>query len=282
MPRRLFTLAAVLLCAASTLRAETPGAQSLALGRQALARQDYRAAAEHLTAATASLDPQKEREALAEAWLQLGVADLAGLDRAEDSLAAFLKSAEISANPSSAWLWASTAAEKLGRTDEARQYKMRALGPTLPEKTVQAVPSPEPENIPGPTPPTPPVQPAEEKKPDAFQHFFGPKEPAAPAAPPAAQTAPSAPVKKGDAFQHLFSESSPERPAGAREAQQPAKKPAEKPKEKAGTPKVDAFQHFFGEKKDKKAEDKSREEKTDDGPSDSKTQEDNSNPPPLS
>jgi tetratricopeptide (TPR) repeat protein len=258
MLRRLFILAAVLLCAAVTLRAETPGAQSLTLGRQALARQDYRAAAEHLTAATASLDPEKEREALAEAWLQLGVADLAGLDRAEDALAAFLKSAEFSASPSSAWLWASTAAEKLGRTDDARQYKMRALGPTLPEKTVQAVPPPEPENIPGPTPPPPAVQPAEEKKPDAFQHFFGPKEPTAPAAPSAAQAAPDEPVKKGDAFQHLFSESSPERPAGARAAQAGAKKVPEKKTDEAkpaaptGT-KGDAFRHFFGEKKNEKA-----------------------------
>lgn len=306
MPRRLSILIASLFFVTMTARAESPGERELNLGRQALARRDYSAAAEHLGAATAALDPQRERAALAEAWLQLGVADLAGLDRAEEALAAFRKSAELAADPS-AWLWASTAAEKLGRAEEAREYKVRALGPPQPEVTLEAAPPPpqDPEIIPGPIPvepapvaqaappapaPEPAPEPAAEKRPDAFQHFFGPKEPAA--APPAAAPAEAEPVKKGDAFQHLFGEGSPERPAGAREAQaQAPEKKAEKkaagrrekqkgakaPESQAVTPKVDAFQHFFGEKK---KESQAGDEK--DGPGDKKTPEESSAPPPLS
>jgi len=275
MPRRLFVLAASLFLVAITLRAESPGERELTLGRQSLARRDYGTAAEHLAAATAALDPQKEREALAEAWLQLGVADLTGLDRPEDALAAFRKSADLSGNPS-AWLWASMAAEKLGRAEEARDYKARAIGSPQPPVTLEAAPAPPPpmkpmkkgpEIIPGPTP----VEPA----------------PVAQAAPePAAE-----PVKKGDAFQHLFGESSPERPAGAREAQaqapekeaeqKPAKKLEKKKEEKApvaqtAAPKGGAFQHFFGEKKkDGQAGDEKSEAQDD-----KKTPEESSAPPP--
>ena len=323
MPRRLFVLAAslfLILITAATLRAESPGERELSLGRQSLARRDYGTAAEHLAAATAALDPQKEREALAEAWLQLGVADLAGLDRPEDALAAFRKSAELSGSPS-AWLWASMAAEKLGRAEEARDYKARAIGSPQPPVTLEAAPAPPPptkkapEIIPGPTPvePAPVAQaapapvpeavapvaqpapePVAEKKPDAFQHFFGPKEPAAPPAAAPAEAAPVEPVKKGDAFQHLFGESSPERPAGAREAQAQApekaaekkpvrvKKAEKKEEEKApaaqtATPKGGAFQHFFGEKK----KDGQAGDEKDGAQDDKKTPEDSSAPPPL-
>jgi tetratricopeptide (TPR) repeat protein len=271
MPRRLFILAASLFLIAASVRAESPGQRELDRGRQSLARRDYGTAAEHLAKATAALDPRKEREALAEAWLQLGVADLTGLDRPEEALAAFRKSAELSGNPS-AWLWASTTAEKLGRTEEAREYKARAIGSPQPSVTVEAAPPPQaPENIPGPTPaepapvaqaaPPPVAEPAAEKKPDAFQHFFGPKEPAA--LPPAA--APVEPVKKGGAFQHLFGEKKPAKKLEAKPA------PLE-------TPKVDAFQHFFGEKKkDGQPGDENKGEKKE---GDAKTPEEGSAPPP--
>jgi tetratricopeptide (TPR) repeat protein len=250
MPRRLFLFAVTLILAAVSLWAESPGERELALGREALAKREYGNAAEHLTAATAALDPQGQREMLAEAWLQLGMADLAGLDRAEEALAAFRKSAELAANPSSAWLWASTAAEKLGRAEEAAEYKARALAP------------------PAPPAPAPAPAPAAPQKPDAFQHFFGPKEkePAAAQPTPPPQAAPAEPLKKGDAFQHMFGEASPERPAGARAAQEKDKdrkeikdnKDAENKDEKARVAKGEAFRHFFGEKKvEKKPEEES-------------------------
>jgi tetratricopeptide (TPR) repeat protein len=243
MPRRLFPFAVLFLLAAVSLRAESPGERELALGREALAQRDYSTAAEHLTAATAALDPQGQREMLAEAWLQLGMADLAGLDRPEEALAAFRKSAELAANPASAWLWASTAAEKLGKAEEAAEYKARALAPPAPPKPKPA-PAPEP---------------AAPAKPDAFQHFFGPKEkePAAAQPAPPPQAAPAEPVKKGDAFEHMFGEKSPERPAGAAAAQEKDKdrkdvkdsKDDKNKDEKARAAKGEAFRHFFGEKK---------------------------------
>jgi tetratricopeptide (TPR) repeat protein len=254
MPRRLFVLAASLFLIAATLHAESPGERELNLGRQSLARRDYGTAAEHLAAATAALDPQNESEALAEAWLQLGIADLTGLDRPEEALAAFHKSAELSGNPS-AWLWASTAAEKLGHEEEARQYKARAIGSPQPQVILEAAPAPPPAAAP-------------------------------------VEAAPVEPVKKGDAFQHLFGESSPERPAGAREAQaqSPEKKAEKKPAKKlekekeekvpaaqTATPKGGAFQHFFGEKK----KDRQTGDEKDGDQSDKKTPEESSAPPPL-
>jgi tetratricopeptide (TPR) repeat protein len=268
MPRRLFVLAANLFLVTATLRAESPGERELALGRQSLARRDYGTAAEHLAAATAALDPQKERDALAEAWLQLGVADLTGLDRPEDALAAFRKSAGLSGSPS-AWLWASTAAEKLGRAEEARDYKARAIGSPQPPVTLEAAPAP-----------PPPTEPAAEKKPDAFQHFFGPKEPAEPPAAAPVEAAPAEPVKKGDAFQHLFGESSPAEKKPAKKLEK--KKEEKTPAAQAATPKVDAFQHFFGEKKkDGPAGDESKGEKKEGAQDDKKTPEESSAPPPL-
>ena len=217
MLRRLFLFAVTLFLASVSLWAESPGERELALGREALAKRDSSAAAEHLTAATAALDPQSQREMLAEAWLELGMADLAGLGRAEEALAAFRKSAELATNPSSAWLWASTAAEKLGRAEEAAEYKARALAP------------------PAPAPAAPP-------KADAFQHFFGPKEPAAaqPAPPPQA-----APVKKGDAFQRLFGEKDKDR-----KDIKDGKDNKNKDEKARPAAKGEAFRHFFGEKEE--------------------------------
>lgn len=301
MPRRCFVLAATLFLIAAILRAESPGARELGLGKEALAHRDFRAAAEHLTAATQALDPGDEKEALADAWLQLGVVDLTGLDRAADALDAFRKSAELAASPSSAWLWASTAAEKLGRGDEAADLKARALAPPSPEPVPEpvqaAAPAPEPvqAKAPEPTPEpvqaapvhTPPAEPAPapapaRPKPSAFQHFFGPKERKAPAAPAKPSAPPPAPApappqaKEGDAFQRLFGENRLNRPEGAREAQAEGPE-ARKGKEQkasraaAGSRKVDAFQILFGEKKkggdreDGKAGDQEKDTKPQDG-----------------
>lgn len=303
MLRRCSVLVATLCLIAAALWADSPGTRELGLGKEALVHRDFRAAAEHLTAATQTLDSQAEKESLADAWLQLGVVDLTGLDHAADALAAFRKSADLAASPSSAWLWAATAAEKLGHADEAAELKARALAPPPPvpepppaPETVQAKvsePSPEPVKA-APAPAVPPdkekapaAAPAETAKtanppkpttpaPSAFQHFFGPKQHKAPPAPPpkpaaASPTAPP-PVKEGAAFQHLFGENRPDRPAGAREAQaegaEARKAKEEKAKAAAGaSPHRDTLEILFGEKKKevKKGDAKAPEPKQDDG-----------------
>lgn len=269
MPCRRLAFAVTLFLAAAAVLAESPGQRALSLGREALARRDYPAAAEHLSAAIEALDPQGEKDALADAWLQLGVADLTGLGRAEDALAAFMKSAELSANPASAWLWASKAAEKLGRADEAADYEARALAPPPPPPVSRvAIPAAAPAPV---AEPSVPVQPAPEPaaepaKPDAFQHFFGAKErpPVVPAAPDAApEVSPAPPPQEPQVFERLFGESRPDRPEGAREAQSQAperKEVAEKAAEKkpVKAKKGDAFRHLFGEKKE--GEPKKKEE----------------------
>jgi tetratricopeptide (TPR) repeat protein len=263
MPRRRLALAVTLFLATAAVWAESPGQRELSLGREALARRDYPAAAKHLSAAIEALDPQGEKDALADAWLELGVAGLTGLGRAEDALAAFMKSAELSANPASAWLWASKAAEKLGRADEAADYEARALAPPPPPPVPRvAIPAAEPAPV---AEPSVPVQPAPEPaaepaKPDAFQHLFGAKErpPAAPAAPdaaPAPEASPAPPPQEPQVFERLFGESRPDRPEGAREAQSQAperKEVAEKAAEKktVKAKKGDAFRHLFGEKRE--------------------------------
>ena len=220
---RLAVLAAALvLTAGSSLWAEQPGERELALGREAMIRHDYAGAVEHLTAAVRALDQGAGREISAEAWLQLGQAQMIGLGQAEEALEAFEKSAGLAANPASAWLWASVAAEKLGRWEEAGLYKTRALAPRAMSVPLSAAEPLRPLEVPAAPPPVPPAAPEPEKKPEpeekqeepsAFQHFFGPKEPA------------------------------PEEQA----------KPEEKPEEKKAEPKkkADAFQHFFGEKENK-------------------------------
>ena len=156
---RITVLAFALAFAAGSLWAEPPGERELALGREAVIRHDYPGAVEHLTAAVRALDPGTGREAAAEAWLQLGQARLVGLGRPEEALEAFEKSAGLAANPATAWLWASVAAEKLGRSEEAGLFKTRALAPgamsvplsaaePLRPREVPAAPPPEPEKPP--------------------------------------------------------------------------------------------------------------------------------------
>ena len=217
MPRRRFILAlAFLILPAMTLWAGEKGSQELAKGREALARQDYQAAAEHLTAAVGDLDPRVQKEEAADAWLQLGLVQLTGLGRPEEALAGFQRSAELAANPASAWLWASVAAEKLGRSEDAGAYKSRALAPP-PAPAAAAPPSETPATAPTPQPEI-----------------------------PAAAPGPAKEKAKGAAFDHFFAK------AATKPAEKEKKEEAEPASEQDTKKKVSAFDHFFGEKKEEK------------------------------
>jgi len=216
MPRRCSVLVATLFLIAAALWAESPGTRELSLGKEALAHRDFRAAAEHLTAATRTLDPQSEKEPLADAWLQLGIAELTGLtglEHAADALAAFRKSAELAASPSSAWLWAATAAEKLGRQEEAADLKARALAPPPAPEPPMAPSAPELVQAKAVAPAAPPApEPVQPKLPDPAPEpvqaapAAAPRpEPAPPQPAAAPEKAPAAPVKPApSAFQHFF------------------------------------------------------------------------------
>lgn len=264
---------AVLALAGSPLQAEErAGMQDLTRGREALARRDYAQGVEHLHRAVLALDPTLDAATIADAWLQIGIAYLNGLDHPEEALPAFIASAGSAADPATAWLWASVTAEKLGRTEEALIYRARALSPQVSAPTMEApapaepapAPAPEPE-MPDPAPETAAAEPAPEK-PDAIQHFFGPEaveEPApAPEEPPAQERgdaqapAAEAPREEPDAVQHFFGPEAVEEPAPEAKPEEPAK--AEEKREKKE--KVDAFEHFFGEK-DEPAEEGEAEEK---------------------
>jgi tetratricopeptide (TPR) repeat protein len=206
MPRCLtlsVVVLAVLALAGPPLEAhEAAGARrNLAQGRDALARKDYPAAVAHLRSAVSSFDPARDREELGDAWLQLGIASLNGLGKPEEALSAFLASAAASPEPSTAWLWASVAAEKLGRTEDAALYRTRAVPPPALEPVAEVEkPAPQPE----------PAKAAPEEKPDAVQHFFGEAEPQK----PAKDEKDSKDVKGGekkdaekvDAFEYFFGE----------------------------------------------------------------------------
>lgn len=223
MPCRLLPVLAlaVLALAGSPLEAhEAAGARrNLAQGRQALAERDYSTAVAHLKSAVSSFDPLRDKEELGDAWLQLGIAYLNGLGQPEEALPAFLASAAISPEPSTSWLWASVAAERLGRLEEAATYRTRAIPPPA----LQPPPAPTPAPAPAPQPVEEPVEeeiPSE--KPDAVQHFFGEEE---------AEKAEPAPEGK---------------PEEQGEAQEEKKK-------------VDAFEYFFGEKEETAEEEPAEE-----------------------
>ena len=285
MLRRSLPSLLVLVLLGGPVYAQSGGDAELALGREAVAQKDWISAIEHFSRATGALDPEKDREALADAYLQLGLSYLTGLDRPAQALPAFVKSAELAASPATAWLWASMAADKLGRTEEAAQYKERAMPPSIareeapppPAIEVQAaepapepVPAlPEPEPVPAPAPPAPPAaetqsvpaaaaeplvpEPRPEAppaEPDAFQHFFGKKDEPKRDEPKAAEPAPAnaEPKPAPDAFQHFF--------GGKKEGKPEEKGKAEPAAEKKPAEKVDAFDYFFGKKK--KAEEKEK------------------------
>lgn len=262
MPRRfaalvVFAVVLVLTGSPPLSAEEGAGARDLTLGREALARQDYALAVDHLERAVLTLDPVRDAAVVADVWLQIGIAWLNALDHPEHALPAFISSAGSAADPSTAWLWASVTAEKLGRTEEALIYRARALSPQTPAPPMQAAPAPEPEPAPAPEAPEPapapePVE-APQEKPDAIQHFFGPKPDEPSPAPEPQQTEEDgepaveaeAPPQEppADAVQYFFGPEAVEEPA--REV-----KPADQEEEKKE--KVDAFEHFFGEKeKDK-------------------------------
>ena len=275
MPRRSLPFLLALVLLGGTVHAQSGGEGDLALGREAVAQKDWISAIEHFSRATGALDPQKDREALADAYLQLGLSYLTGLDRPAQALPAFVKSAELAAAPATAWLWAAMAADKLGRTEEAAQYKERAMPPSVAREEpappvsveVQAaepepVPAaPEPEPVPAPAPPAPPAEemqsvpaaaaeplepaPKPEAQPDAFQHFFGKKDEPDPKPPKPTEPAPAnaEPKPAPDAFQHFFGGKK-----DGKSAEKARPKPAEEKKPEAK--KVDAFDYFFGKKKE--------------------------------
>jgi hypothetical protein len=288
MLRRSLPSLLVLVLLGGPVYAQSGGDAELTLGREAVAQKDWISAIEHFSRATGALDPEKDREALADAYLQLGLSYLTGLDRPAQALSAFVKSAELAASPATAWIWASMAADKLGRTEEAAQYKERAMPPSVaqeepaPPASVEiqvAEPepaaAPEPE-IPAPAPPAPPAaetqsvpaaaaeplvpEPRPEAppaEPDAFQHFFGKKDEPKREEPKAAEPAPAnaEPKPAPDAFQHFFGGKKDGKPE---EKGKEGAKAAEPAVEKKPAEKVDAFDYFFGKKK--KAEEKKPQE----------------------
>jgi tetratricopeptide (TPR) repeat protein len=199
------------------------GAQDhAALGRAALARADYPAAVEHLEAASRELEGGN-RDALSQVQIDLGIAYLTGLARPADALRAFVRAADLAANPASAWLWASTAAAQLGDPGEAERYKRLALGRRLAPSTP---PAPEPAAA-----PEPPKSAAPEAAPAAEPAVAAVKAEAPPAAAKTKdlkdskdgkdekkpETAPTA-KPTGSAFDHFFKRKpadEPQEPAAA-------------------------------------------------------------------
>jgi tetratricopeptide (TPR) repeat protein len=207
--RRSLFLSVLALFLAGAALAQTDGARELAQGKEAYARRDYPKAAEHFRRAVKALDEGQERARLADAYLQLGMTQLVGLGAPREALTAFLGSTAFSGEPATAFLWAALAAERLGQTADSARYKDLAL---LPPGEALAEAGPEPEA----------PAPAAEAKPDAFQHFFGPK---------------------GES----------EKPAAAVEKDGKDKKDEE---DKKDAEKVDAFEYFFGNKKKPESEEK--------------------------
>ncbi|HYG63831.1 MAG TPA: hypothetical protein VEL74_14720 [Thermoanaerobaculia bacterium] len=162
------------------------GARELALGREAYARGSYPEAVGHLSQAVQALGGGGEREALADAYLRLGMAHLIGLGAPAQALPAFLSSAELAGEPATAYLWAALAAEKLGQREVSERLEAKALAAAVP------VPAPAPVQTPAAAPAAPREEPArapevketEAEKVDAFQYFFGKKKQKPPAEKP--------------------------------------------------------------------------------------------------
>src|SRR5262245_28934259 len=75
------------------------------------------------------------------ALLERGIELLTGPGSDREALAAFLRAAELSERPASAWLWAAVAAERLGMFAEAGAYKARALAPAPARPAPAATPA---------------------------------------------------------------------------------------------------------------------------------------------
>lgn len=222
-----------------------------ALGREALARADYRGAAEHLEAASRALEGG-DREKLSQVQIDLGVTYLTGLSRPDDALRAFVRAADLAAHPASAWLWASTAAEALGQAPEAARYRALALG-RKPAPPAVAEPAPAPAPVVEPEPASQP-EPASEPEPNA--------KPAVAEAEPAQEPQAAPESEKPSAFDHFFgaNEKAPVRPAEGKASKEEKKGSADRrddtrrPKEKKpeadapAQPAGGAFDHFFKRK----------------------------------
>ena len=148
--------AAVLLALAfpAVTAAQSPGTVELNLGLQAAGQRDPVAAIEHLARATGLFDPEREKTALAEAYLHLGLAYFTGLDRADRALPAFIRGGELGST--AAWHWAAMAAEKLGGAEEAAHFRAMARAkPAKPEGHGHDDPAPpaKPEEAEPPPPP---------------------------------------------------------------------------------------------------------------------------------
>jgi len=272
----LFVLAAAPLPA----RSASDGQRELDLARTARQGNDLGAAADHLRRAVARLDPASERAGLAQAYLELGQVTLA-LGRGEEALAAFLASAGLGSDPQSAYLWAATAAEELGRPADAATYKARALGVAPPAVNAtprparasapapaSAAPTPPPSPPPAPTQAPPAPEPAPSPSPEApagtaFQHFFGASaaapqatpasSPARPTTSPAPSPSPAQQPATGAAFQHFFGAAAAEAPAATTTGPSPspaaaATATAAPSPAKSEPAKDDAFKFFFGKK----------------------------------
>ena len=127
MPSILRPLPRLLVCLASALALPAGAQDHAALGSAALAKADYRGAAEHLEAASRELEGG-DRERLSQVQIDLGLAYLIGLGRPADALRAFVRAADLAANPATAWLWASASARELGEVQESERYRRLALG----------------------------------------------------------------------------------------------------------------------------------------------------------
>lgn len=185
MPRFALPLACLLLIS-SLAAAESPGQRALAAGRDALARGALDDGVARLAEAAALLDPATEREARAAAYLELGLAYAGRAGGDEAALAALRRSADSSARPGDAALWAAAVARRLGRAAEAAELEARALAtlaaPAPPSAPTPALPAPPPVvPVPSPSPAVAPPAPA--PTPGAFEHFFGAKQPTPPPAP---------------------------------------------------------------------------------------------------
>jgi tetratricopeptide (TPR) repeat protein len=218
MPRRLPFIALAILAAAglalpTTASPSAEGRRELDLGRAAYARKDYRAAVEHLQAAVAALDRERERAAVADAYLDLGLSTLVGTGETERALAAFQASAELAENPANALLLAAAAAERLGRADQAAALRTRALAPVA-----TAPPAPPAAVATAPAAPVPTAQPAAKAAP-------APASAAKPAAPEAKAGKQEAPGKGGSAFDYFFKKKRPQPEGAAEEPKAPAEPP---------------------------------------------------------
>lgn len=192
---RLFlpVLLAGLSSANAFAQAGAGGSRELALGREAYGRRDFQGAVVHLSQAVQGLGG--DREALAEAYLRLGMVYLVGLGSPAQAMPAFLSSAELASDPATAYLWAAAAAKKVGLPDVAERLEVRALAGPAPTEARVEPPAP------AAAAPAPATKTAETPKP-AETRAVAPAPRQETSAPE--ETEEPKPAEKGDAFQYFF------------------------------------------------------------------------------